>query len=61
MAIKKSIEDKGDSANLLLIRDTFTDKSVLGKLYCNSEFIAHTLELPWKDNKKSISCSPKGN
>ena len=61
MAIKKSIEDKEGSAKLLLIRDTFTDKSVLGKLYCNSEFIAHTLELPWKDNKKSISCIPKGN
>jgi hypothetical protein len=60
MAIKKSIEDKDDSANLLLIRDTFTNKSTLGKLYCNKEFIAHTLELPWKDNKKSISCVPKG-
>ena len=60
MAIKKNIEDKEGRANLLLIRDTFTDKSVLGKLYCNSEFIAHTLELPWKDNKKSVSCVPAG-
>ena len=61
MAIKNHTEDKVDSANLLLVRDTFTDKSVMGKLYCNSEFIAHTLELPWKDNKKSISCIPKGD
>ena len=33
----------------------------MGKLYCSGEFIAHTLELPWKDNEKSISCIPQGN
>jgi hypothetical protein len=60
MAIRKSIEGKEGSARLLLIRDTFTGKSVLGKLYCNSEFIAHTLELSWQDNKKSVSCIPAG-
>jgi hypothetical protein len=60
MAIRKSTEDREGSANLLLIRDTFTDKSVMGKLYCNGEFIAHTLELPWKDNQKSVSCIPEG-
>jgi hypothetical protein len=47
-------------ANLLLIRDEFTDKSTLGKLYCNAEFIAHTLELAWRDNERSISCIPAG-
>lgn len=60
MAIRKSTEDKENKANLLIIRDTFTENSVLGKLYCNGEFIAHTLELAWKDNQKSISCIPKG-
>jgi hypothetical protein len=60
MAIRKNTKDKVDSANLLLIRDTFTDKSVTGKLYCNGEFIAHTLELPWRDNEKSVSCIPNG-
>jgi|TARA_Y100000310_G_scaffold149029_1_gene148327 hypothetical protein len=47
-------------ASLLLIRDTFTDKSVVSKLYLNGEFYGHTLELPWNDNKKGISCIPKG-
>ena len=47
-------------ANLLLIRDTFTDKSTLGKLYLNGEFYGHTLELAWKDNQKRVSCIPKG-
>ena len=60
MPTRKSIEVVADSANLLLIRDTFTDKSVIGKLYCNSEFIAHTLELAWRDNEKSVSCIPEG-
>jgi len=58
--IKKSMSEKESIANLLLIRDTFTSKSVIGKLYCNGEFIAHTLELPWKDNQKSVSCIPEG-
>jgi len=60
MAIRKNTEVREGKANLLLIRDTFTSKSVIGKLYCNGEFIAHTLELAWKDNQKSISCIPKG-
>mgnify|MGYP003134269587 CR=1 FL=1 len=60
MAIRKNTEVKEGKANLLIIRDTFTDKSVMGKLYCNGEFIAHSLELPWKDNEKSVSCIPEG-
>ena len=60
MAIRKNTEVKGTKANLLIIRDTFTKKSVIGKLYCNGEFIAHTLELPWKNNQKSVSCIPAG-
>lgn len=51
---------KKPKANLLLIRDTFTDKSTVGKLYLNGEFYGHTLELGWKDNKKRVSCIPKG-
>tara|TARA_R100000426_G_scaffold85881_1_gene66382 strand:- start:7 stop:462 length:456 start_codon:yes stop_codon:yes gene_type:complete len=55
----KSIMKK-PKANLLLIRDTFTDKSTIGKLYFDGEFYGHTLELPWKDNEKRVSCIPKG-
>jgi hypothetical protein len=51
---------KKPKANLLLIRDTFTDKSTIGKLYFDGEFYGHTLELPWKDNEKRVSCIPKG-
>ena len=46
--------------NLLIIRDTFTDKSTIGTLYINGEKFCDTLELPYIDNQKSISCIPIG-
>ncbi len=46
--------------NLLLIRDTFTDKSTLGELFLNGERMCDTLENPWMDNQRNISCIPKG-
>ena len=58
MDIKKSTEVRG--INLLLIRDMFTDKSTIGELFVNGERFCDTLELPWKDNQRSISCIPEG-
>ena len=58
MDIKKSTEVKG--VNLLLIRDEFTDKSTIGKLYLDGEMFCYTLELPYLDNQRSISCIPEG-
>ena len=46
--------------NLLLIRDTFTDKSTIGKLYLNGELMCDTLENTWLDNQRNISCIPAG-
>ena len=46
--------------NLLLIRDTYTDTSTIGKLYLNGEYMCDTLENPWLDNQKNISCIPYG-
>ena len=54
----KSTEVKG--VNLLIIRDEFTDKSTIGKLFLNSEWLCDTLELPYRDNQRSISCIPAG-
>ena len=58
MPTKKSTEVKG--VNLLIIRDTFSENSILGKLFVNGERMCDTLELPYKDNQKSISCIPAG-
>ena len=38
----------------------FTDKSTIGELFVNGERFCDTLELPWKDNQRSISCIPEG-
>ena len=38
--------------NLLLVRDTFTDKSIIGELFLNDERMCDTLENPWLDNSK---------
>ena len=57
----KSIISKVDnSINLLIIRDEFTDKSTIGKLYLDGEMFCYTLELPYLDNQRSISCIPAG-
>jgi hypothetical protein len=58
MLINKNIEDKG--VNLLVIRETFTDVSTIGNLYLNGEWLCDTLELPYLNNQRSISCIPEG-
>ena len=46
--------------NLLLIRDTFSKKSTIGELFLNGERMCDTLENPWIDNQRNISCIPEG-
>ena len=45
---------------LNLIRDKDTGKEMLGRLYCMGEFMCYTIERPWKDNERRVSCIPKG-
>ena len=58
MPIKKNTEVKG--INLLILRDTFTSESTLGELFINGERFCDTLELPYRDNQRSVSCIPTG-
>ena len=58
MAIKPSTEVKG--VNLLVIRETFTEVSIIGNLYLDGEWLCDTLENPYIDNQRSISCIPAG-
>ena len=55
-----SILSKLETINLLLIRDTFTEKSTMGQLFLNGELFCDTLENVWKDNQRNISCIPAG-
>ena len=57
-ALKKLTEGKG--VNLLIIRDTFTKESTIGKLYINGESFCDTLENPYINNERNISCIPEG-
>ena len=58
-ALKKHTEVKG--INLLLIRDTFTKESTIGRLFINGESFCDTLENPYINNERNISCIPEGN
>ena len=58
MLTKKHIEVKG--VNLLIIRDTFTEVSTIGNLYLDGEWLCDTLENPYLDNQRNISCIPAG-
>ena len=56
----KSITSSLASINLLIIRDMFTEESTIGELFLNGERMCDTLELPYKDNQRNISCIPAG-
>tara|TARA_R110001599_G_scaffold27961_1_gene97368 strand:- start:651 stop:1103 length:453 start_codon:yes stop_codon:yes gene_type:complete len=58
MDIKKSTEGKG--VNLLIIRETFTEVSTIGKLFLDGEFLCDTLENPYLNNQRNISCITEG-
>lgn len=44
---------------LILERVYLADRT-LGSIYAGGELIAKALELPWKNNSRSISCIPEG-
>ena len=46
--------------NLLIIRDTFSEESTVGELFLNGERMCDTLENPYINNERSISCIPEG-
>ena len=60
LRVLKSTKPILSKINLLIIRDTFTEESTLGKLFLNGEFFCETLENPWKNNVRNISCIPDG-
>lgn len=52
--------------SLLIERYDHGPKQTIGRLFVLDEenfslYDCHTLELPWKDNKRNISCIPEGD
>ncbi len=41
-------------------RTSFNSSSLTGELFVNGEFLTHTLELPWNNNRSFISSIPAG-
>ena len=56
---------KNQNNTLILIREKASDKQILGRLSIQDEFNStvfscHSLELPWINNQRNISCIPTG-
>lgn len=47
-------------SGLVLERQAFTDKSIIGSFYYDGDFICYSLERPWVNNEPFISCVPEG-
>lgn len=45
--------------DLLLIRNYYS-QGTNGRLYHNHILLCSTIELPWRENKKGLSCIPEG-
>ncbi|MDX2190413.1 MAG: DUF5675 family protein [Bacteroidota bacterium] len=44
---------------LELIR-TYFPNGTNGELWCGGQLVCHTIELPWLDNNRGVSCIPEG-
>lgn len=48
---------------LLLSRQSEKDRtkqSIIGSFFIDEVFFGYTIELPWRDNKRLVSCVPEG-
>ena len=43
-----------------LIRDSDDGVCTLGRMYCEGDFMCYTIERPWKNNERRVSCIPEG-
>ena len=44
----------------LVLERAYFKEGTNGTLFCAQVFLCHTIELPWKNNKRTISCIPEG-
>lgn len=45
---------------MLVLKRIYLGTAVHGELTLSGKHIAYTVELPWRDNKRRISCIPEG-
>ncbi|MDG1729436.1 MAG: DUF5675 family protein [Algibacter sp.] len=44
----------------LTLYRAYFNEGTNGTLFRSGKFLCHTIELPWKNNKRNISCIPEG-
>ena len=44
----------------IILKRVYHPRGVNGDLLINGELVCHTIELPWLNNEKQISCIPEG-
>ena len=49
-----------DCKIVLILSRTYFPDGTNGKLECEGKFMCYTIELPWKNNEKRVSCIPEG-
>jgi hypothetical protein len=45
---------------ILFLTRTYFPEGTNGKLMCEGKLLCNTIELPWKNNEKRVSCIPEG-
>lgn len=45
---------------VMVLSRTYFPEGTNGQLSCDGEFVCFTIELPWRENEKSVSCIPEG-
>lgn len=45
---------------MLVLKRIYLDKAVHGRLYTDNGLLACTIELPWRQNARHVSCIPEG-
>jgi len=45
---------------ILVLTRTYFPDGTNGKLECDGKLICNTIELPWRNNEKRVSCIPEG-
>ena len=49
-----------DCSMIIVLKRTYFPDGTNGKLECNGKSICNTIELPWRENQKRVSCIPEG-
>ncbi|TVZ60368.1 hypothetical protein NA63_2921 [Flavobacteriaceae bacterium MAR_2010_105] len=44
----------------LVLERAYFKEGTNGALFCSHLFLCHTIELPWKGNRRTVSCIPEG-